>query len=558
MKNLVLTLLGVMIGIYTIGICFSIYSLETRKNALEEHVSRVLQRTLEQEYRGMNKYQGHNQIQVRDEEQVRKDLKEELALDVGQNGQVEVEIGYLDLEKGIIHVVVQEHFLQFNGKERTIRCEKTAIVDAMENPVLSAGAAAVIGLEDESVRTSVSTETSANSMESSATNIYTNAYEYYQAYQGAMLFKPEDGTEAGVFYGTSAKESPTGKLVFETLGWRVTVKDNQGQIMDQVYYALDGRYINIADEQLIDGYRYKLYNISLNNLKNRLSEEANNALKKADCSIIFDACIVVKRDGVRSGVLTDNGIESGVVYTTYEGIVNAVNWSSKTKEALKNYFNKEIADMFFEVTLNCGTGIASVSGGGKYCYGTEITIDATPQRGYSFLQWIGSLTSSEKEYTFSVKQDITIQATTTRDDVAVNLYRNLDPMDTCVETIVFSFGSQLNALKDMGWEKPGYYQTGWSTSRIVAQPYFGVEEVVSEEWMERVTPSVDLYATWAPIPYVVNGVRFISGKYYKDEEGNWIAPEEGGLSLSSLWRMEEYSVILDEIFAEEIAPFERQ
>ena len=69
--------------------------------------------------------------------------------------------------------------------------------------------------------------------------------------------------------------------------------------------------------------------------------------------------------------------------------------------------------------------------------------------------------------------------------------------------------------------------------------------------MERVAPSVDLYATWAPIPYVVNGVRFISGKYYKDEKGNWIAPEEGGLSVSSLWRVkEEYSAILDEIFTE--------
>ena len=523
MKNLVLAMLGVMIGIYTMGIVFCIYSLETRKNALEEHVSRVLLRTLEQEYQGQDKHQ----------DQVRKALEEELALDVGPNGQVEVEIGYLDLEKGIIHVVVQEHFLQFNGKERTIRCEKTAIVDILESPAFRAGAAAAISLE------------------SSATNIYTDAYEYYQTYQGSMIFKPEDETEAGVFYGTSAKESSSGKLVFETLGWRVTVKDKQGQIMDQVYYALDGNYIEIADERLVDGYRYKLYNISLNTLKARLSVEANNALKKADCSIIFDACLVVKRNGVRGGALSDNGIESGTVYTTYDGIVNAVNWSSKTKQALKSYFNKEIADMFFEVTLNCGTGIESVSGGGKYCYGTEITIDATTKRGYSFLQWIGSCSSLEKTYSFMVKQDMTLQATTTRDDVAVNLYRNLDAKDTCVETIFLSFENQENALKSMGWDKPGYYQTGWSTSRIVAQPYFGVEEVVSEEWMERVAPSVDLYATWAPIPYVVNGVRFISGKYYKDEEGNWIAPEEGGLSVSSLWRVKkEYSAILDEIFTE--------
>lgn len=486
MKNVILFLLGIMISMYTVGICFSVFSVEIRKNALEEHVSRVLSRTLEEEY------------QARDEEEVRETLKRELALDVGKNGYIEVDVCQLDLKKGLIHVVVKEYFRQFNGKEKMLTCEKTVIMDSAATPSYSAGAIAAM---TEPVEMHTSNLMTGVSVESSGSSIYSNAQVYYQTYEGKMIFKPIDETEAGVFYGTRAKESSTGYLVFETIGWRVTIKNSLGHVIDQVYYALDGQNIHVADNRTVDGYKYKLYNITLNTLKNRFSAAANEALKKADCSIVFDACIVVKTNGVRSGGMTDDGIAWGTVYTTYDGIVNAAGWTAKTKETLKSYFNKEIPDMFFDVNINCGEGIASVIGSGKYCYGTEITIDATPQSGYRFLEWIGPFTSSQKTFTFTVYEDITIQATTKREEVAVNLYRNLDTQDTCVETLFFQYGTGVKRLKDMGWVKDGYHQTGWSTSRIVQQAYFGIEQEITEAWMEQVAPSEDLYATWAPNKY---------------------------------------------------------
>ena len=486
MKNIVLTILGILISIYVILTCTCVFSWIIRKDVLDEHVSRVLERTLEKEY------------QAKDVQRVREHLIEELTLDVGKNGRIQVEIGQLDLSKGIIHVVVKEHFRQLNGKERTITCQKTVIVDASVEPVYSAGVAAAV-FDSDTINVRHGSSSTGTSAENSG--IYGNAYDYYEAYEGKMLFKPKDETEAGVFYGTRAKESSSGKIVFRTLGWRVTVKDKVGAVIEQIYYSLNGEHIRVVDSRAVDNYKYKLYNITLDNLKSRLSATANNALKKADCSIVFDACITVVKNGVYQGGMTDNGIEWGTVHTTYEGIVNAQSWSVKTKEALKSYFNKEMADMFFEVNLSCGTGISAVSGGGKYCYGTEITIDATPEKGYQFLEWVGGITIPQKRYTFTVYEDVTIKATTIREDVAINFYRNRDAKDTEMSTVFFSFGNGLQKLPDFGWTKPGYYQTGWSTSRIILQPYFKKQPSITEEWMARVAPSVDLYATWKPNSY---------------------------------------------------------
>ncbi len=499
MKNIILIIIGVMISVYTLGTCLEVVSLEVRKNALEVRVSGVLQQTLEENF-------GKT-----DEASVREQLQAALTPEVGTNGRVEVEITGMNLQKGLIQVVVREYFRQFNGRERSIQCHKTVIVEQeMEREEVVAGQ--IIGNSWKgTLHYSVGTSSST----------YTNAYEYYQEYEGKMRFKPEDDIEAGVYYGTVDKKSSTSNIVYRTLGWRVTVRDKAGAVIDQVYYALNGEHLKVVDTRDVDGYKYRLYNLTLDNIKSRLSSEANEALKKADCSIVFDACLTVKRYGEIKGGMSDDGIEWGKVYTTYEGIVNAENWSKKTRESLKSHFNKEIADMFYEVKLSGGEGISAVSGGGKYCYGTEITIEATPQKGYQFLEWTGGIYSASQKYTFTVYEDVTIKATTRRTQVAINFYRNLNYSDTTMETKFYTIGEGPYLLQDYGWQQDGYHQTGWSTSRVVVQAYFGTQESVAEDWLERVSPRVDLYAAWEPnryrIVYMSNGAeeekRSISCKY---------------------------------------------
>lgn len=51
----------------------------------------------------------------------------------------------------------------------------------------------------------------------------------------------------------------------------------------------------------------------------------------------------------------------------------------------------------YNLTINKGTGIATVEGAGSYKYEQEITIKATASEGYTFKEWTGEFTSSDKE-----------------------------------------------------------------------------------------------------------------------------------------------------------------
>lgn len=446
---------------------------------MENVVSCVLENTLEREY------------QKGEEEAVKQSLIEELTLDVGRNGAVEVQVKAIDLKKGILSVEVTERFRQFNGKERSIVCEKTAIVEQC------------IKQDTISAQDAVSVQKMETSACTAADSVYTNAYLFYQTHGSAMVFEPGENKEGMIYYGTTGKLASSSKIRYENLGWRVTVQDAQGNLVEQVYYSIGGKYMEKVDARDVNNYRYSLYCVSLENLKARLSAKACETLNSPDSAIIFDACITIVKNDVCQGGVLDSGVSWGKVYTTYDGIVNAQNWSSNTKEALKSYYGKTVENMFFRVELLCGDGIAQVSGAGEYCYGTEVTIDAVPKSGYTFSRWSGTTNTVSQKFTFTVYGDVTMTATTSRDDVAINLYRNLNNKDEEMQTMYVSLSGGDYVLQDAGWRRAGYYQTGWSTSRIIASPYFRVEQELSYDWLERIAPSVDLYATWTPNTYII-------------------------------------------------------
>ena len=56
----------------------------------------------------------------------------------------------------------------------------------------------------------------------------------------------------------------------------------------------------------------------------------------------------------------------------------------------------------YQVTLNKGTGIESVTGDGTYLYGATVTIDATLKTGYSWNNWTGNEESTTRTYTFTM------------------------------------------------------------------------------------------------------------------------------------------------------------
>lgn len=116
MKNTILGILGVFIAIYTIAIGMEAYNAQVRKNQLDNTVSRVVQEVLEAHYTG-------------NDTQARQNLEERIHDSLHSDAEIKIEILALDMEKGIISIIVTEEYRQMNGNIRTESVSKTAIVE---------------------------------------------------------------------------------------------------------------------------------------------------------------------------------------------------------------------------------------------------------------------------------------------------------------------------------------------------------------------------------------------------------------------------------------------
>ena len=70
-----------------------------------------------------------------------------------------------------------------------------------------------------------------------------------------------------------------------------------------------------------------------------------------------------------------------------------------------------IPENAYQVTLQKGTGVQSVSGAGSYTMGQSVTINATLATGYHWKGWTGTYQTTTKRYTFSMPgQDVSMTA----------------------------------------------------------------------------------------------------------------------------------------------------
>ena len=143
-----------------------------------------------------------------------------------------------------------------------------------------------------------------------------------------------------------------------------------------------------------------LYVITLKNMKTRFNTQALNALSSGSCTIILDACMVLRVNGKNKGGMNDNGPSWGKVYTTYAGISKAANWTDSALSALYSYYGKTVRGLFHTIDVRKSTGISCVSGGGTYCYGTYVIISASSSAGYDFTNWNNDSSMSSSSYGF--------------------------------------------------------------------------------------------------------------------------------------------------------------
>ena len=126
MKNMVLGILGIFIGIYTIVVSLSIYSMQTRKNELENCLSQVVKHTLETYYESGYDFLSTTTIWESD---IEDEIEEEMMARLQADSKVVVEVLDMDFQMGILSVSASEIFYLPNGCEKCIKVVKTAVVD---------------------------------------------------------------------------------------------------------------------------------------------------------------------------------------------------------------------------------------------------------------------------------------------------------------------------------------------------------------------------------------------------------------------------------------------
>lgn len=322
-----------------------------------------------------------------------------------------------------------------------------------------------------------------------------NAYQFYNSYGNTVVFCPSSKTDGNIYYATKAATATTNTR-YRTIGWKVSVRKLDGTHLQTLYFKLGGSYMNCIDTRKKSGNEYCLYSMSLYNLKRRMNDKAAKAMKQGLASLVLDACMIVVKDGKAKGSMNDNGPVSGKVYTDYNGIAGAANWSSASYSSFYNYFDKEIEGLFFLVKTIADTGIETVKGGGYYCYGTYVTIKASTKKGYDFEMWDGPNRSGHPEVSFYVNENAKYIAWAKRKQLSIVYHRNLDAGDTeCAgQKIVYGDGGE--RFDPVRWSAKGKKMTGWALSPNASSPQYSLTAVIKDSWIDKYSPRVDLYAVW--------------------------------------------------------------
>ncbi|MBE5890245.1 MAG: hypothetical protein E7282_04665 [Lachnospiraceae bacterium] len=328
------------------------------------------------------------------------------------------------------------------------------------------------------------------------------AHEFYEKYGSETVFFPTGKTDGKIYFASRGAAASSGTK-YKTIGWKMVISNTSGTVMQNLYFKLGGSYLTLSNSSRKDGYVYNLYSVKLSTILSRLNQKALEQFQKGSAILRLNACMVVSRNGVLSGSMTDSGPSGGQVYTTYAGIVSAADWSSSSVETLKSYFGKEVTGLFFKVKVGKGKGIDEVSGAGTYVYGTKVTIKATCATGYVFSKWTGPSTQTKQSYSFYVNQNCSWIAYATPMKITVTYYRNHSNTDTTRKADTFVYAKTGQKLLAPSWTKTGYTLSGWALERDSNKANYSLNAEVKSSWIVKYYEAVNLYAVWKPNTYTL-------------------------------------------------------
>lgn len=169
----------------------------------------------------------------------------------------------------------------------------------------------------------------------------------------------------------------------------------------------------------------------------------------------------------------------------------------------------------YTVTVQAGTGISSVSGGGTVNEGSSKTINATVQTGYKWYRWTytsgGSQFTTTQNYTISnIKQNYNLTANAQPITYTIAYNGNGNTGGSMSNTTNCSYASYVT-LRTNAFTKDKYIFKGWNTSQTAANAgtvqYTDGHSVINLSSTQGAT--VTLYAVWEldPNQVFVNSTR---------------------------------------------------
>ena len=148
----------------------------------------------------------------------------------------------------------------------------------------------------------------------------------------------------------------------------------------------------------------------------------------------------------------------------------------------------------------------------------NISAQAVSRTGYTFDGWYDKASGGEKVYDangscvtgtywkngkYQHTGSLTVYAHWTAKNVTVTFHRNADSNDTTTSQQTFTYDVAGQKFTDKGWSKTGYILLGWSTDKNATNASYSVTSGVSNDWINKNSPKVDLYGVWKANTYTV-------------------------------------------------------
>ncbi len=232
-----------------------------------------------------------------------------------------------------------------------------------------------------------------------------------------------------------------------------------------------------------------------------------------DASNLDNYELVLKEDfkGVTDTLVTPS-------VKVYEGFkapnTQTVNVNGDGSTVVRYYYTRQ----YYTLTVTNGKGTEVIEHIGSitdtnstdntrnYMFGETVTLSTDTLTGYENFNWQGYITDINKTISFIMpSKNIEVSSNATPKTLTVTFNRNKDSSDTNTATQKFTYDEANQKITDKGWgnDKTGYTLIGWSYNRNSKTVDIPLYFDVTNEWINKYSPNIELYGVWTPNDYKI-------------------------------------------------------